>query len=45
MVVHGSFVYLFVQFDVMFDSKYLPSGHQLTVRQLDKYYEGPNFLT
>jgi hypothetical protein len=34
----------------MFDSIYLPSGRQLTVRQLDKLhregiYGGPNFLT
>jgi hypothetical protein len=34
----------------MFDSKYLPSGQQLTVRQLDKVcregiHGGPNFLT
>jgi hypothetical protein len=50
MVVHGSFVYLFIKFDSMFDSKYLPSGRQLMVKQLDKLYQegihgGPNFLT
>jgi hypothetical protein len=50
MVVHGSFVYLFVQFDNMFDKKYVPSVRQPMTKQLDKLHrEGihgePNFLT
>jgi hypothetical protein len=50
MVVHGSFVYLFVKFNIMFDSKYLPSDQQPMVKQLDKLcregiHGGPNFLT
>jgi hypothetical protein len=50
MMVHDSFVYLFIYFDSMFDSKYLPSHQQPTARQLDKLCqegirEGPNFLT
>jgi hypothetical protein len=38
MVVHDSFVYLFVYFDNMFNSKYLPSGRQLTMNQPGKGY-------
>jgi hypothetical protein len=36
MVVHGSCVYVFIEFDSVFDLKYLSSGRQPTVRQLDK---------
>jgi hypothetical protein len=50
MVVHDTFVYLFVEFDIMFDSKYLTSGRQPMVKQLDKLrrkgiHGGPTFLT
>ena len=50
MVVRGSFVYLFVYIDSMFDSKYLTSGRQPTAKQLDKLrregiHGGPSFLT
>jgi hypothetical protein len=50
MVVHGSFGYLFVSFDSMFDSKYLISGQQPMAKQLDKLcregiYGGLSFLT
>jgi hypothetical protein len=50
MVVHGSFVYLFISFDSMFDSKYLTSDQQPMMKQLDKLcregiHEESNFLT
>jgi hypothetical protein len=50
MVVHGSFVYLFISFGSMFNSKYLPSGRQPIAKYLDKLRQegihgGPNFIT
>jgi hypothetical protein len=50
MVVHSSFVYLFVYVDSMFDSRYLTSRRQPTTKQLDKLCRegingGANFPT
>jgi hypothetical protein len=50
MVVHSSFVYLFIYIDSMLDLRYLTSGRQTMVKQLDKLHQegvngGPNFLT
>jgi hypothetical protein len=50
MVVHSSFVYLFIYNDSMFNLTYLTSGRQPMVKQLDKLgregiHGGPNFLT
>jgi hypothetical protein len=50
MVVHSSFVYLFVYIDSMFDSRYLTSHRQQMMKQLDKLRlkrinGGPNFPT
>jgi hypothetical protein len=50
MVVHSSFVYLFIYIDSMFDSRYLTSRCQPTMKQLDKLCRegingGPHFLS
>jgi hypothetical protein len=50
MVVHSSFIYLFIYIDSMLDLRYLTSGRQTMVKQLDKLHQegingGPNFLT
>jgi hypothetical protein len=50
MVVHSSFVYLFICVDSMFDSRYLTSHRQPTMKQLDKLRRegingGPHFLS
>jgi hypothetical protein len=50
MVVHSSFVYLFIYIDNMFDLRYLTSRRQPMAKQLDKLRReginrGPNFLS